>query len=110
MPTALDVNLLVDPGAEEATPNSSSYDAVVPIPGWTTTSNMTVDIYGEPSGDLSEAEAAPNGGDNYFYGGPNNSSSSASQTIEINGLNSEIAAGEITATISGYLGGFAGQN
>ena len=107
MTTKFGVNLLVDPGAEKAKPPVGSYETVVPIPGWTTAGGMTADYYGE--NDLSTAQAAPGGGKNYFYGGPNNASSSASQTITFKGLTSKIKTGQVTATISGYLGGYGGQ-
>jgi hypothetical protein len=110
MTTALNTNLLRDPSAESATPSPDGYDGVVAIPGWATTSNMTVDFYGEPGGDLTTAEAPPKAGSNYFFGGPNNSVSSASQTIAFRGILPEINAGEITATISGYLGGYGPQS
>jgi len=107
MTTKLGVNLLVDPGAEKAKPPANSYETIVPIPGWTTAGGMTADYYGE--NDLSKAQAAPGGGNNYFYGGPNNASSSASQTITFKGLSAKIKTGKVTATISGYLGGYGGQ-
>ncbi len=107
--TPANVNLLVDPGAEQATPGSSD-DDIVPIPGWTITGNMTVDSYGQPGADLTTAQAPSDGGKNYFYGGPANASTSAAQNINFADLATYSNAGALVATISGELGGYGPQN
>ena len=49
------------------------------------------------------------GGTNFFAGG-NTGPSAGSQTIDVSGAAAEIDAGGVTATLSGLLGGFDGQD
>ena len=73
------------------------------------TPNMTAVQYAiGGASDLNNADStAINGGNNYFAGGLNNLSFSASQTINLAGLATSIDAGHLQGVRSGYLDGFA---
>src|ERR1043166_4115607 len=73
---------------------------------------MTVNFYGETGADLDSAQgAAVNGGNNFFYGGLTSvTPSTAHQIVSFGDRASAINAGSVTATIGGYLGGFANQD
>src|SRR5690349_15467079 len=76
-------NLLVNGNAESGTGSSdSSTTAPVPIPGWTTTTNITEHTY-DPAGSAAfpdvNASAAISGGGQFFAGGPANG---AGNTVE----------------------------
>lgn len=102
-------NLLVN-GDAEAGPGSGSGNDVEPVPGWFTTSNFTVVQYGAPGFSDSSVSAAIGGGANFFAGGPDTFFSSATQTIDVGDLAPIIDSGGETATLSGFLGGFDGQD
>lgn len=103
-------NLIVNGNAEggSASPDGNT---VVSIPGWTVTGNLTVVPYGISGGFPATSDPGPaNRGNNFFAGGPNNAASSATQTINLSGGATQIDAGGVTFTLSGYLGGFQTQN
>ncbi len=108
---ALNTNLIVNPGAE-ASAGAANFTDTAPPAGWTTTSNMTAVQYAVGgASDLNSADStAIGGGKNYFSGGPQNGSSSATQTISLAGLASAIDSGGLIAKLSGYLGGFDNQD
>jgi hypothetical protein len=109
--TSLNANLIVNPGAEADT-GAADFSSTVAPSGWITTSNFTAVQYaiGTP-GDLQTSNStAIGGGANYFAGGPSNASSSAHQDINISDLTALIDAGKLTATLSGYIGGFSDQD
>ncbi len=116
-------NLLVNPGAEAGDPSLSGYAAVT-VPGWRQTGTPTVIEYGTqrrfpvptsspgpvlpgllafPSGD--NAIPTPAEGDQFFGGGPV-ADSTLTQTVDLNGAQDLIDAGDGTYTLSGDLGGF----
>jgi hypothetical protein len=100
-------NLIVNGNAEAGA--GSSDGSVVAVPSWTTTSNFTVVQYGASGGFPTATDPGPaDRGLNFFAGGPDNDSSSASQSIDVSG-SPEIAAGAVTFTLSGFLGGFLSQ-
>jgi hypothetical protein len=81
---------------------------VVPVLDWTTTSNFTVVQYG--SEDLLPSSPGPvDRGLNYFYGGPNNAFSSATQGIDLSSAATQIDAGSVSYNLSGWLGGLTNQ-
>src|SRR4051794_29732819 len=92
-------NLITNPGAEAGTT------------GWTLTSTFEAVPYGFPGGfpDTS-VSAAINGGDNFFAGGSDTALSTAAQVVDVSGAATEIDAGGVSANLSGYLGGFDGQD
>jgi hypothetical protein len=103
-------NLFENSGAE-AGPASPDGQTVVPVPGWMTSGNFTVVGYGTP-GEFPTATdpGPPNRGSNFFAGGPNNASSTASQMYEASPQDaSEIDVGHVFYTMEGYLGGFANE-
>lgn len=110
-------NLIVNGNAESGTGSSdSSTTAPVPIPGWTTTPNITEHTY-DPAGSGAfpdvNASAAIGGGNQFFAGGPGNGAGNtvetATQEINVATATAEIDAGTVTATLSADLGGFSTQ-
>jgi hypothetical protein len=110
-------NLIVNGSAESGTGSSdSSTTAPVPIPGWTTTPNITEHTY-DPAGSAAfpdvNASAAIGGGNQFFAGGPDNATDNtvetATQNVDVSGAATEIDAGKVTATLSADLGGFSTQ-
>src|SRR5690242_13671873 len=84
-------NLIVNGGAEVGTGSSdAATTAPVPIPGWTTTPNLTEHTY-DPAGSANfpdvNASAAIRGGTQFFAGGPangaGNSVETASQSVDV---------------------------
>ncbi len=107
--TGLNVNRLCNPDAELG-PGATVKSQVVPIPGWTTTSNFTATRY-DATGSLTVEEGqAIGGGTNYFYGGDTNASSTATQLVSVADEATGIDAGQRTAQLRAYLGGFGGDN
>ena len=105
-------NLIVNSGGE-AGPGSASGDDVLVAPGWTTQnhSSFTVVGYTAPNGGPTPVSPGPTDrGMNYFSGGPANEASSASQLIDLSFAASDIAAGGMGFTLSGWLGGYSGQD
>ncbi len=102
-------NLINNPGAE-AGPGAQA-DTVVVVPGWTKTEgSFTAASYAWSGGDLStKTPGPPDRGENYFYGGPDAAVSVGSQTISLEAGTTEIDRGALTATLAGWLGGYAGQ-
>jgi hypothetical protein len=110
-------NVIVNGGAEAGMGSSdSSTSAPAPIPGWVTTTNFTEHRY-DPAGSQSfpdaNVSAAIGGGSQLFAGGPANGSGNsvetATQVVDVSIAAAQIDAGGVSATLSGDLGGFAGQ-
>ena len=109
-PTSLGTNLIIN-GDAEAGPGSGSGNDVEAIPGWFTTSNFTVVQYGAPAFPTSAISTTIGGGANFFAGGPDTFfSSAATQAMNVSALASSIDAGSDLITLSGFLGGFDGQD
>ena len=108
----LGTNLLVNGGAEAGAPSDTGND-VVPAPGWTTIGSATVGYYDSDISHNNFPALSDPGPDQrglqLFSGGPDNSSSSMSQTVDITALASEIDGNTIHTTLAGYLGGFSSQ-
>ena len=94
-------NLIVNGNAESGTGSSdSSTTAPVPIPGWTTTTNITEHTY-DPAGSAAfpdvNASAAIGGGNQFFAGGPangaDNTVETATQDVDVSTAAAEIDAG-----------------
>src|SRR5690242_6266373 len=77
-----DTNLIVNGDAESGQGSITDAD-VYPVPGWVTTNNFTVVVYGVPSSFPTNAAGPLNRGTNFFAGGPGNPLSSATQLVDI---------------------------
>lgn len=105
-------NLIVNGNAESGA--GSTDGGVVPVPGWTPTGTFTVVRYDVGSGFPASTDAGPaNRGVNFFAGGETAAISTGMQTFSFTmfaGLGSIVNAGNVGYTLSGWFGGFAGQN
>jgi len=105
-------NLLVN-GDAEAGPGSVDGSTVGAIPGWSWGGNFTVVQYGGPSDTsgfpTTVVPGPPERGVNFFAGGPNTSSSSATQVVDLAAFAADIDAGWVGVELSGYLGGYSNQ-
>src|SRR5262249_27228918 len=107
---------LVENAYAELGPASANGNNVYPVPGWITEgqTNFTVVQYDAP-GFPTEAgpgppptppfPVPPGKGANFFAGGPNNSSSSVIQTIDVSLFQAGIDAGNAQYDLSAWLGG-----
>src|SRR5262249_37751583 len=102
-------NLIANAGAE-AGPASSDGNTVEPIARWTTTGKATVGQYGSARGGVGSIPGPNDRGQNFFAGGPNNASSSVTQTIDVSAAASTIDGGAVTFALGGYLGGVSNQD
>jgi hypothetical protein len=106
-------NLIVNGNAESGTGSTDGYAGGVPIPGWTLDGNILALCYGIGDDWLDLSDPGPTDrGSNYFAGGQNNPSSSATQVIAITAPIeiSEIDLGKVMYTLSGHFGGWDGQD
>lgn len=117
-------NLIVNGDAEQGVgdPVGNAVGTAIPaIPGWTPTSSFSVLNYGasgfsfvNPAGQLVQVSGLPdattpgpgNRGNNFFYGGGDHASSSASQTVDFSNLSQTIDNGLLRFSLSGWLGGY----
>jgi hypothetical protein len=99
-------NLVSNPGAE-AGAAAKDDQSVVPPAGWTTTGSFTAVSYGVSG--LPSAGEVPADGADLFAGGPGSSLSTASQTVKVSSSAAPIDAGSVDAVLSGWLGGWEGQ-
>jgi hypothetical protein len=117
-------NLIVNGDAEQGSgdPVGNAIGSAIPaIPGWTPTGSFSVLQYGSAgfsftngmgqvvnvSGLPDATTSAPtNRGKNFFYGGGDRASSSATQTIDLANLSQTIDTGSLKSTLSGWLGGY----
>ncbi len=107
--TGLNTNRLCNPNAELGQ-GATDKSQVVPIPGWTSSSPFTALRYDAP-GSLTVAESQLiGGGTNFFYGGDTNPSSTATQLVNVADEATGIDAGQRTAQLQAYLGGYGGDN
>lgn len=78
-------------------------------PGWQPDGTLQEAAYGQTAGEWERGiQGAPHGGCCYFrleWHGNVGSEKAASQDVDLSGLATEIDAGKIWATLSGYLGG-----
>jgi hypothetical protein len=103
-------NLIVNGNAEQGQASPNGYDVVADIPGWTRKGGFTVVSYGAADFPGVQAASAMGGGSSFFAGGPGNAGSSVSQQINVASKKSLIDSGKGKATLSGYLGGYGGQD
>ena len=101
-------NLVVNPGAEAA-PGAADASSQLPLPGWTVESTFTAVQYGTPSFLTAADSAALGGGTNFFAGGPGGALGAATQVIDVSAAAAEIDRGQVKATLSALLGGYATQ-
>ena len=105
--TALDANLLRNPGAEAGV-GTNGYQSVA-IPGWTKTSAFTVVRYGAP-GFPTNAEASRVHGGKFFACGSAVPSAYASQSIGLRGRQTIIDFGHVRVTLSALLASYGSQS
>jgi hypothetical protein len=107
---SLNTNLIVNGDAEDGSAGVNAYD-VVSVPGWTTTSNLSVYRYNSDGRFPNFVSPGPvNRGNNFFGGGPANgfsNSSKASQTIYLSSGSEAIDSGNTQFDLSGFLGGYS---
>ena len=119
---AQSANLLVNPGAELATPSLSGNSSVA-VPGWEVEGTPTVIEYGTPRNfwpvGLSfpmpnlppflsfprPGSGPPDGGAN-FFGGGNVGTSNLTQMVDLSAAAADIDGGAVTYNLSGWLGGY----
>jgi hypothetical protein len=108
-PTLFGGNLIVNGDAEAGAASPDGY-SVVPIPGWTTSGPLVVVAYGTDGGYPSSTDPGPTDrGENFFAGGPDNASSSATQLVNVAAAAYLIDSGSVTYDLAGYLGGWTDQ-
>jgi hypothetical protein len=109
---ALPSGNVVANGDAEAGPGATNSTDHPTVPGWDTIPNFTAVVYGTPQFPATAVSAANGGGSNFFAGGPDNGFSditAAQQQVDLSGAGPEIDQGNVQATLSADLGGFAGQ-
>ena len=80
------------------------------MPGWTRTPGFTAVKYAAGGGFPDATIGGPIGGKaNFFAGGPNVATSSATQVVKVTRFKAPIDAGQRVATLTAYLGGYAGH-
>lgn len=106
----LGTNLITNPDAEAGPCSTNTAGTeVVPVPGWlVTTGGFTCTQYGTGAFPSATDPGPPSRGDNFFNGGPA-SVSNGRQTIGLGSFVSDIDAGGLSFTLSGWLGGFSTQ-
>ena len=99
---------LIKNGGADAGPgvlNASTISAS--LPGWTRTPTFTAVKYAAGGGFPDAAIAGPIGGKaNFFAGGPNGATSTATQVVNVTRFKAPIDAGQRVATLSAFLGGY----
>ena len=103
-------NLIVNGNAEQGQSSPNGYDVVAEIPGWTRRGGFTVVAYGAADFPGNDTKAMVRGGSNFFAGGPGNAGSAVTQTVSVGSNKQLIDSGKAKARLSGYLGGYGGQD
>ncbi|HSD84868.1 MAG TPA: hypothetical protein VLG46_13455, partial [Anaerolineae bacterium] len=98
---------LIANGDAEANLGANDATTVVTPDCWNASSSFTAVRYG--ASDFPVSGTVPNGGANFFAGGPNSAVATATQLSDISSLSQTIDSGNVIATLSGFLGGFAQQ-
>lgn len=102
---------LIFNGDAESNMGSATGEVIGAVTGFTTVGNFTVVKYGTSGGfPLVTSPGPVDRGLNFFAGGPNNSSSSAHQVIDMSSIASTIDLGSTRYQLSGFLGGFSSQS
>jgi hypothetical protein len=102
---------LIRNGGADAGPGAANASLVSPsLPGWTRTPGFTAVKYSAGGGFPDATVGGPIGGKaNFFAGGPNAATSSATQVVNVTRFKAPIDAGQRVATLSAHLGGYAGH-
>jgi uncharacterized protein (TIGR03437 family) len=108
--TALfNTNIIVNGNADAPTGATGS-DFALDTPGWVRSANFTIEPYAA-NDDLSATDPGPSDrGANYFYGGPGNEQSTATQDIDLSAAATQIDTGKVTYNFAGWVGGYSSQN
>lgn len=102
-------NLIVDGDGSAALCSSSGYEDTS-IPGWTITSGApNVTCYNNTGGFPTASTTGAQPGPGLFTGGTHGNAS-MTQTVDVSAAASAIDTGTATYDLSGWLGGFGGQN
>jgi uncharacterized protein (TIGR03437 family) len=102
-------NIIVNGNADAPT-GSEKADFALDMPGWVRTANFTVTQYAGLD-DLSPTDPGPaDRGSGYFYGGPSNDLSTATQDIDLSAAATQIDSGKVTFNFAGWVGGYSSQN
>jgi hypothetical protein len=97
-------NLIVNPGAEAGTVGGTPT-------GWAATAGIpALEDYATFGGLSTSVSNAVGGGANYFTGGDNQTVSTLRQIVDVSSYATQIDAGEATANLSGYFGGWLDQD
>jgi hypothetical protein len=104
------VNLIKDPGAELAKPDSDG--GKVKVPNWTPAkgSQFTATAYGAEGGFPDKNTPGPkHRGKAFFAGGPSGNTSGATQSDSLKSYARLIASGKAKFKLTGWLGGWSDQ-
>jgi hypothetical protein len=99
-------NLILNGNAEAAAGGTDG--TPVKAPDWTSSGGAGALQYGS-AGIGYPIPGAPDAGKSFFSGGPDDATSSLTQTIDVSEYATAIDAGGVTYTLEGYLGGFSDQ-
>ncbi|RZD50958.1 MAG: hypothetical protein CXT65_00595 [Methanobacteriota archaeon] len=104
----LGVNLVFNGDGELERGMTPGFDASVP--GWVDNGTMTTWIY-DVWDYLQKTDPGPaDGGSNYFGGGSGDGNSTMHQEIDLTGIAEEIGWGNLTYSLTAYIGGYLSQN
>jgi hypothetical protein len=106
-------NLIANPGAEaDVGSTDASCGGNLDVTGWDPeTETFSAIQYGTGAFPSTAESAEIGGGSNLFTGGcPAAAVSTGEQTAVVSGASPEIDAGQVIATLTGHLGGFASQD
>jgi hypothetical protein len=106
-------NLILNPGAEaDVGSTDASCGGDLDVTSWDPeTGNFSAIQYGTGAFPSTAESAEIGGGSNLFTGGcPTDAVSTGEQTAVVSGAAPEIDAGQVGATLTGYLGGFSSQD
>jgi hypothetical protein len=102
-------NLLLN-GDAEAGPGSPNGTKVMRASGWNATGLFNVVQYGAGEFPGPNVPGPANRGRNFFAGGPDGNVSTATQVVDVSNRARAIDAKDTECQLSGYLGGYGGQN
>ncbi|MBI4893525.1 MAG: hypothetical protein HY821_23085 [Acidobacteria bacterium] len=102
-------NLLKNPGAEDGNA-SPDYSGLSAIPSWTTDGGVSVISWTSGADYLSPSSPGPTDRGRNFFSGGYSSTASMYQVVDLSSYSSAIDAGTQPYTLSGWLGGWDGQD
>ena len=105
---AYSVNLIQNPNAEASTATAECTPGT-PVPNWTPTGQFTVCSYGSSGSPTATDPGPPSRGNNFFFGGYTGEST-GTQSLDVSWAAADIDRGGVSYTLSGYVGGFDGQD